>query len=444
MRSYDPASPRDIERFAKRIERMELGDATPSFAGLDEPLGTHSKGLLGRALEHYFGIPPNNAARPDFPEAGVELKTVPLAPYKDGLGGYRIKERTKVCAINFQKLLEQTWKTSDARHKLEKVLFVFILPGKTPRGSRVEKVLLWDISTDYEPTFESDWCKVYDKVAVGLAHCISEGDGKYLGASTAGAGGGKTFPQPKSSIPAKMRAFSLKPPFTRIIYLTESIRDNLHLGPQPPLEAAVLRQLHSYAGRRISDLAAKFEVPRTRSYHYCARVIRRALGAKHGDATFKELHEAGIQVKSAKIGPKGIPFEAMSFPAFKYDELVKEDWETSSFRKTLQNLLIVPMTGGPKGMGGDHLRILGKAFFWHPTPAEWDVIRREWEHFVGQIRTGKAKELTTASKTEIIHVRPHAEDSSDTDMAPVVGPVVKKCFWLNKPYIAKIVAANSH
>lgn len=442
MRSYNPASPKDIERFAKRIEAMSLGEAVPSFAGLDEPLGTHRKALLGDTLEHYFGIPRNNAARPDFPEAGVELKTVPLAPRRDGLGGYRIKERTKVCGIDFHKLIEQTWRTSQARHKLEKVLFVFILPGKTPRDSRVEKVLLWDMPPDVEPTLESDWQKVYDKVAAGKAESISEADGRYLGASTAGAGRGDKATQPNSKELAPRRAFSLKAPFTRTLYLTESLRENLGLSAQTPLEAAVLRRLHDYAGRSIGDLAKKFEIPRTHDYQFCARVVRKALGAKHGDARLKELREAGIQVKTLKIGPNGMPFESMSFPAFKYAELVKEDWEHSTLKRILSRMLLVPMTGGPRGLKNDHLRRLGKAFFWNPSKEEWAVIQAEWERFVAQIRDGKARNLTPASKTEIIHIRPHGKDSSDTDLAPGVGAIVKKSFWVNARYLAKLVASH--
>ena len=50
-----------------------------------------------------------------------------------------------------------------------------------------------------------------------------------------------------------------------------------------------------------------------------------------------------------------------------------------------------------------------------------------------------ADRLTPASETVAIHVRPHARNASDTDDAPGVGPLVKKSFWLNQPFVQSIL-----
>jgi DNA mismatch repair protein MutH len=77
--------------------------------------------------------------------------------------------------------------------------------------------------------------------------------------------------------------------------------------------------------------------------------------------------------------------------------------------------------------------------FWRPSAEELDLIRREWEIFRLEIREGSADHLTPASQTAAIHVRPHGRDARDTDDAPGIGPVVKKSFWLNRPFVREIL-----
>jgi hypothetical protein len=66
-------------------------------------------------------------------------------------------------------------------------------------------------------------------------------------------------------------------------------------------------------------------------------------------------------------------------------------------------------------------------------------MAREWMMFRQEVEAGKALTLTPASRTEYIHVRPKGRTGLDTDPAPVVGPVVKKCFWLNRRFVARIM-----
>jgi DNA mismatch repair protein MutH len=76
---------------------------------------------------------------------------------------------------------------------------------------------------------------------------------------------------------------------------------------------------------------------------------------------------------------------------------------------------------------------------WKPSPVELDPLRAEWVKFRDEIRAGRADRLPPASTTRMIHVRPHARDSKDTEEAPGVGPVVKKSFWLNREFVAQLI-----
>jgi len=47
-----------------------------------------------------------------------------------------------------------------------------------------------------------------------------------------------------------------------------------------------------------------------------------------------------------------------------------------------------------------------------------------------------------SSESSVAHVRPHARNAKDTELTPQGEQLVKKSFWLNQKYIAKIIAEN--
>ena len=101
-------------------------------------------------------------------------------------------------------------------------------------------------------------------------------------------------------------------------------------------------------------------------------------------------------------------------------------------------MLIVPVYGDKKTTTQAECR-LGHPVFWRPDAGELETTSREWELFRLEIRTGNANKLTPASETVAIHVRPHSRNAADVDIAPIEGPVIKKSFWLNKPFVQKIL-----
>jgi DNA mismatch repair protein MutH len=155
----------------------------------------------------------------------------------------------------------------------------------------------------------------------------------------------------------------------------------------------------------------------------------------------REFAERGIETKTVPLSPAGMPYESMSFRGFRYRPLLEERWEDSDLLSCLNRLLIVPIIRDtritPVGK-----QVFGRAFFWSPSDIELRGIRLEWATFRREILHGRAKELTPESQTRYIHVRPKARDGNDTDFAPIVGPVVKKCFWLNRDYVRRVVNQN--
>lgn len=80
-RTYDPSDALSIFNFSRGLLHRSLTEAVRELDSsiLPEDLEAKGKGGLGQLVEKfYYGYEPNSSPLPDFPEAGVELKTTPL------------------------------------------------------------------------------------------------------------------------------------------------------------------------------------------------------------------------------------------------------------------------------------------------------------------------------------------------------------------------------
>jgi len=445
----DTATEAEVLAHAKRLRGRKLRDVLPSVGRVSESK-PGDKGAVGQLVERAFGLPRSSEQRPDFGDAGIELKVVPL---KRSARSVRSKERTSVTMIDYFALVDETWGAAKVRKKIEKILFVFYnhVDKRDPLDTVIEETVLWSPQGDLLPQLESDWSVVQKKVLDGLAHEISEGDGRVLGAATKGAGGGKLVDQPRNpAVRAKPRAWALKPSLTTWLYEKEqsgdqhivSLRDALNLKTAESFEDAVLRRLKDYEGKTLDQVAKELGVPISKAKSGAAVLVRRAIGVLDEKASIEEFKERGIQIKVVPISPAGRPYEAMSFPKFNHMEVWNEEWEESDLLHQLNRMLIVPLLRRERKTPKDK-QIWGQAFFWSPSAEQLNGIKREWRDYGRRIQAGEANKLPGASQTEYIHVRPHARDSDDTEQAPRVGHVVKKCFWLNQDFMALIVQEHN-
>ena len=445
---YRHAIEEDIVRFGRALKGTAVGQIAGALLGAPTP--AQGKGEVGLAIERYFGIPQNSRSEADFPGAGVELKIVPMVRSS---GRLVVKERTSLTMINYMNIVNETWETAHVRTKL-KILFVFVehLPGRPKKEFPIRQVLLWKPSPRQGALLRTDWERVRDTVEKGLAHELRESEGRIMGPATKAAHSRARRPQPVTTFSshAKPRAFALKPSFTKALYddsmhrgPIESLIENLSLAEVNRFEHEVFRRFDRYVGLTLGEVGDSLEVPGSTGKGYIGAVLRRAFGAHSPRAKIREFEEMGISVKTTRISPDGMPYEAMSFPAFRYLELIEEIWEESTLLTQLDGLLFVPCLGVTKSTPHADC-VIQQPFLWRPQATQFETLRAEWEMFRDAIRAGNADRLPTAASTEMIHVRPHARDSSDTDVAPVVGPVVKKSFWLNRAFVARLVAASQN
>jgi len=439
------ATEAEVLEHAKKLRGKRLREVIPASGRVSESK-PGDKGAVGQLVERAFGLARSSEQRPDFGSAGIELKVVPL---KKGSRSVRSKERTSITMIDYGALVDESWQTAKVRKKIEKILFVFYyhVDKGNPLDTVIEELVLWTPQEDLLPQLKSDWSVVRKKVLDGLAHEISEGDGRVLGAATKGAGGGKLVDQPRNpAVRAKPRAWALKPALTTWLYEETrsgskpvvSLRDALKLKPAESFEDVVLRRLEAYQGRTLADVARELGVSISKAKSASAVLVRRAIGVLDDKASIREFKERGIQIKIVPLSPAGRPYEAMSFPNFNHMEVWKEDWEESDLLQQLDRMLIVPLIRAERTTSKEK-QVWGRAFFWSPSADQLNGIECEWRDYCRRIQEGEARKLPGASQTRYIHVRPHARDSRDTEQAPYVGQVVKKCFWLNQDFMARIV-----
>lgn len=135
----------------------------------------HNKGWGGQLLETWLGASAGSRAEPDFPELGIELKTLPID--RDG----RPLESTYVCTVDLRPATGN-WQESVVWHKLKHVLWLPLVTqrGARPGGRRIGAALLWSPSTQQQEILRQDWEELMDLISAGEVERVSSRQGRYL------------------------------------------------------------------------------------------------------------------------------------------------------------------------------------------------------------------------------------------------------------------------
>ena len=431
---YDVKDEKDILRFAKELKGKTLGEWMPDREGLHP---THRKGKFGLAIEKaVFGILPNSDSVPDLEEAGVEIKTTPIIDRKRA--GKVPKERLVLSMIDYMTLLDKGWELSFLK-KNGKLLIIFYLyeEGRQIYEYKILDVILWEYPEDDLRIIKEDWNTIARMVKEGRAHELSERHTMYLGACRKGAGHeGDLREQPFSDVKAGSRAFSLKQSYVGQIWKKTNDMDSLMNDPvmfdkEKTFEEKVADRFARFKGKRTEDiekeLGIEYITPPKSRY---AILARRMLGVK--TSRVAEFDKADVSMKTVRINVKGVPKEDMAFPHFKYEELVAQEWEDSDFYGELNRRFLFVVYR----IDGDDLRFEGVKF-WSMPQDDLNEAKRVWEEAVKRIKEYRFNDLPKMSESTVSHVRPHGRDSKDKIPANNGTMQLKRCFWLNRRYIAE-------
>ena len=461
--NYDITNEKSIIERARLLKGKSLNDILVSSPLSKEIINTANKGRVGNLIEkHWFGIDNNNLSEPDFKEVGIELKVSPIKEMKSNI--LAVKERTKICRINYQTLVNEEWSESHAKSKLNKILFIFYKHDFNKDNWETQEILnfrLWSLSSD-ELIISSEWFKTKDQVISGFAHTLSERNYQVLAPCTSGTGKNIAQPNTSNQALAKERSFALKQPFINFLWDTlndsnkyESIKDNLDLSTNENLELQVLSMINNFSGKTINDITKLTNAPILSSKNAVRSVIMKLLGFKNESSKIKEFSQLGIQIKVIPIDTKNKTlFESISFPAIKFKDFAHESWKDSTLSLDLNKILFIPVSRDKLLNSDIKERILEKAFFWSPSITQEKLIKMEWLAYQNIVKQGvkidkkpqnskkgyvEVTSLPKESSTEIIHMRTHARDSDDRDIDQFGTSIVKHSFWLNKKFVNKLI-----
>ena len=433
---YDINSIESIYKYAKLLTGKSLSEVIhlPLDAG-----NLKSRGNLGTLIERYFfqHVPPN-LHQPDFDKAGLELKTTGLV--KDSRGNYKAKERLVLTMIHYESIVEERWESSTLLMKCKLMLILFYLYQKDIPPIDLKfpiDPLLYDMPPTDIPIIKSDWEFIRQKVLDGRAHELSEGDTFYLGACRKGSGGEDESlqDQPFSIIQAKTRAFSFKQSYLNKL-ISGHIEETglLSQSLTTSLDEATYEKLKPFFGKSLDEISKTIDYFRTSSNQkgFKHDLLVRILS--NGMNSVPELEKAGIEMKTITLTNTGRPKEHMSFPGFRFMDIIHEEWADSNFNEKIEKkfLLIVFQLDD---FGEERLI---KAGYWNMPYEDRLEARRVWEETKRRVAVN-AKDLPKVGESYLAHVRPKARNGNDKIETPQGDMHVKQCFWLNQSYLSKVV-----
>ncbi len=432
---YNQKDPKSIEAYAQRLLNRSLRD----LLGGDIQQTYTGKGKLGQILEElYFHYKPNSRAEPDFPEAGVELKSTPIKKIKKGLVS---KERLVFNIIDYEKEHEHTFEKSDFWKKNKLLLLMFYLYEKEKIDlDYIFKIIsLWEFPERDLKIIKDDWEKIVTKIREGKAHEISEGDTLYLGACTKGANKTSLRKQPFSDELAMQRAFSLKSKYLNFIIsqnLQEAdpiVKDIKDYEKARTFEELVIDRFKPYYGMSMKELTRKLDINDTNAKNKAYMISKAILGVRK--QKIEEFEKADIEMKTIKLEKSGVLKESMSFAQIKFKEIIHEEWEDSYWYNTLtKRFFFVVFQKDDK----DEL-ILKKVMFWTMPMQDLKKAYMFWKDTKQKIIKDDYKNFIKISDDRICHVRPKGVDSNDLMETPTGRMEKKKCYWLNASYIKQII-----
>jgi DNA mismatch repair protein MutH len=432
---YSQDSPESIYDYALKLTGKSLSEVVDLPENLEN---LKDRGKLGTLVEkYYFNHEPPNDHNPDFPIAGVELKVTGVLKHKQG--HYVAKERLVLTMINYEHIVNESWKSNNFYNKCKKMLIMFYLYSREmPVVNRkfVLKPLMYEIPEADLPVIKADWEKIQQKVRDGKAHELSEGDTFYLGACRKGSGGvkEKLKPQPFSTVGAPSRAFAFKQGYlTRLI--VDSQEDSaLGVSSNISIEEATHLRFAPYLGMSIEELSAKLKHHKRGKNHknFHREIATRILAG--GGSSVSELVKSGIEMKTVRLKKNGKPRESMSFPAFNFLEIGTEVWEESSFFEKIERKFLFIVFK----LGADGVERLEKAGYWNMPYADRLEAERVWRDTQARVAIN-AHDLPGMTESHVAHVRPKAKNGNDKGLTPQGDMRTKQCFWLNASYIAKVI-----
>lgn len=209
--------------------------------------------------------------------------------------------------------------------------------------------------------------------------------------------------------------------------------------------------VENYRDISVEDLARSFGV-NIAAKNALNPLITKMIDAS-GTDVLAELRGRNMIIKTVRLDKYGQLKESMSFPVFKYCDIVRESWETSDLRKQFyqKTFVFAVFRGEEKQM------FLNKIVVWEmPLSILDNEVSRVWQSMHDHLLKGEVVKyiddngryfsfFPASSENPYVHVRPHAQNKKDTYPLPVPDKLTgliqysKHSFWLNRSYVSRII-----
>jgi len=484
--NYNPLDLKSILDYAnllfdKNLREMGVQEEPPKNIKID-------KGSLGSYVEQgYFFIVKNNSKEPDFSEVGLELKTGGFKEatgnerdYKPILNGFIVKEDMALGSIDYKTIIYEDFHTSSFINKNSHLLFIFHIYSKEihhvdKKINFIATLKFSELDPFDQAKIKKEWETIKNNIKTNGGNTISQGDTEYLQAKTSGEGGQiGTAEKPKKRKHAFSRSFMHEYFRNLELQRTGKYKQKGRLFSSPAeasklsLQDKITEKFSPYLSKTDKELIQIFHIKNknTNSKNYSASIANEITKNIFGipeEATKKdiglyidEFSKANIKVKAVVLNKNSTPTQATSFPAFKWVDLCEEEWEISNLKNLFETTKFLFVFFQEI----DDEIILKKPVLWNMSDEDVNKTKVVWEYARNIVNKGNiVKGYKTNKKNKIsrvtnlpgarisqklksnVHVRPHTNDTTDTNPLPVQDKYTKAyeytnySFWLNSAYV---------
>ena len=213
---------------------------------------------------------------------------------------------------------------------------------------------------------------------------------------------------------------------------------------EPKSILELMQRAEALAGLTLGEVAevARVRVPVNfkREKGWTGQLIELCLGASAGSKTQQDFAKLGIELKTIPIDEYGKPLETTYVCYAPLTNIAGIEWQTSSVKNKIQQVLWVPIDGRRKVAPQD--RCIATPFLWSPNTAQDTQLRTDWEELMEMIALGQIENIT-ARHGQYLQLRPKAANGKVlTEAIGKGGQIINtrpRGFYLRKEFTAKIL-----
>ena len=409
----------------------------------------------------------NSRSEADFPDIPLELKTAGLKPATSNSrrpnisGKWKAAQPLPLSSINFIEIANENFFSSKFLEKNKNLLFVFYEyeKDKSIYERKIKITGIWsfhEIPESEKKIIMDDWEVIKSKVVKNQAHKLTRGDGNYL--SPGPSGESHIYTKQLDGTKVRTRKFNFKASYMDAVIarLGSNEKNTISLYSDKDknisLSNKIFEKFKPYIGMKDTDIAISLDLSELECKQKHAILAKKILKSifnvpnkRKVEDYIEEFSKANVTVKTIRLKENNLPHQDVSFPAFEFVKIYKEDWDNSIIKNQIDcKFLFVFFKESKKGL------LLDSISYWNMPYDDINEVKNVWSKTKKCIETGDiVKEIKHVRYTHfpnkkdfhVAHIRTHATNSNQTFKLPVPDKLTgetkytKHSLFLNNKYI---------